>query len=286
MVILTHRGLDPGVSNFFAESSFEAFQNHLNRGFEVEFDVNFTKGNRIIVFHDPGLERVSSGAGKRLFKDLEARDVRNIRLGGGERLCFLEELLKLIDDSGAEINALHLKGIFQEKYYLDVLIEYLQNYPEVLGKILISDVKPKAAEYLLSKIPNLILAPSVAHEYDIKRYNECVKGTLISVGEAIECKNLYKWVWLDEWDLLDEGDEEKKFYTEENFSILKNYGFKIALVTPELHGTSPGLLGGEAHQDASDLESLFKRIEEIVKLRPDAVCTDYPDKVNQLISQL
>jgi hypothetical protein len=42
-------------------------------------------------------------------------------------------------------------------------------------------------------------------------------------------------------------------------------------------------LGGEAHEDARDHEALMARIEEIIDLKPDLVCTDYPDEVRTLI---
>ena len=67
--------------------------------------------------------------------------------------------------------------------------------------------------------------------------------------------------------------------------MLSQEGYKIALVTPELHGTSPGLYGGESHKDAKDKETLFKRIKEILSLKPDAVCTDYPEEVRIIASQ-
>jgi hypothetical protein len=39
-----------------------------------------------------------------------------------------------------------------------------------------------------------------------------------------------------------------------------------------------GLLGGEAHPDACNGETrLFARIEQILSLAPDAICTDYPE---------
>ena len=65
---------------------------------------------------------------------------------------------------------------------------------------------------------------------------------------------------------------------------MRGVGAKIALVTPELHGTSPHLLAGEAHPDApkGDTETLFKRIKEIIDLKPNAICTDYPEEVSKL----
>ncbi|MEK6848271.1 MAG: hypothetical protein AABX65_01425, partial [Nanoarchaeota archaeon] len=127
----------------------------------------------------------------------------------------------------------------------------------------------------------LNLVPSVAHYFDIQRYNGLIYNTLLTLEDAIKYKGegLYNWVWLDEWDTIDAEGKEKLFYTAENFKILRDAGFKIALVTPELHGTSPGLYGGESHKHAADKNILFQRIKEILALNPDAICTDYPNEV-------
>ena len=46
MNIITHRGLDPSYQNYYLESSIEAFDNQLNRGFGLEFDLQIT-GNLV-----------------------------------------------------------------------------------------------------------------------------------------------------------------------------------------------------------------------------------------------
>lgn len=275
--ILTHRGLEPNKENFYSESSYEAFRNHLERGFGIEFDVNFTKDNQVVIVHDSDLERITRGEDKRLFGETSSKEIKDIQLENG-RLCFFEELMKLIIKSPSMINALHLKGKFQQKRNLDILLDELSKYKNQLSKILIFDVKIKTAKYLLSKSPQLLLAPSVAHWFDIKRYNDCVLGTLISIAQAIRYQSLFTWVWLDEWDRTNESGKLKKLYTKENFERLRKAGYKIALVTPELHRNSPGLLGEETHQDAQNKGELFARIKEIIDLKPDAICTDYPQE--------
>ncbi|MCW8965853.1 MAG: hypothetical protein OQK82_04080, partial [Candidatus Pacearchaeota archaeon] len=135
------------------------------------------------------------------------------------------------------------------------------------------------------EIPYVKLAPSVALDYDTKRYNKVVSNTLFSIEQSIEYKKqgLFDYVWLDEWDLKEEDGTQKKLYTKETFDKLREVGYKIALITPELHGTSPGLLGGESHQDSRDKDTLFKRIIEIISLNPDAICTDYPRESKNLV---
>lgn len=276
--IITHRGLEPSKENYFSESSFQAFQDQLDRGFGIEFDPNFIKDDSIVIAHDRSLTRLSGGKDTRSFRDLSASDIQNINLSSG-RICSFEELMNLISQSKSKYNALHLKSVFQEPNELSILLDHINKYPQLLSRIIIFDVKPQVAKFLKAENPNLLLAPSVAHPYDIQRFNSAVHGSLISLQDALKYKSFYDWAWLDEWDLVDEGGASKQFYTKDTFNTLKNAGYKIALVTPELHGTSPGLLGGEAHPDARGKDTLFKRIKEIIALGPDAICTDYPEEV-------
>lgn len=258
MIILTHRGLEYSNPNFYPESSYEAFQSHLSRGFGIEFDAFFTEEG-VFASHSPKLKII------------------------GGTIAALDEIFELAINSEAELNALHLKGKFQDAPYLDILVTHLKKRKDIISKLIIFDIKPETARYLKSKIPNLKLAPSVAHPFDIKRYNQCVYGTLISLEDALKYKKegLYDWVWLDEWDTADENGKEKLLYTKDTFEKLRKAGYKIALVTPELHGTSPGLLGSEFHKHSSDRKTLFKRIKEISSLKPDAICTDYPEEVKK-----
>ncbi len=280
--IITHRGLEPSNPNFFSESSFEAFENHLSRGFGIEFDVNFTKDG-IIIWHDANLKRLTSGKDSREFRNLTTPDVLSIKILKG-RLCTLDEVLELIRNSSSTVNALHLKGRYQELHYIDRIIEVIEKHPSLYEQMFIFDVKPEAAKYIRAKNPRLLLSPSVVHAFDIKRFDTFVNNTSVTIDEAVQYKKegLYDWAWLDEWDLTDENGKRKKLYTRENFDKIRDAGYKISLVTPELHGTSPGLYGGESHPDARDKKLLFKRIKEIIDLKPDAICTDHPEAVLKL----
>ncbi|MFQ5531489.1 MAG: glycerophosphodiester phosphodiesterase [Candidatus Nanoarchaeia archaeon] len=286
--VITHRGLEPSNPSFkYPESSYEAFKDQLSRGFGgLEFDPNFASDG-IVVSHDATLKRITNGGDERDFSEVSVEELTKLTYGSdgkSGRIPTFDEVINLIKNSGSNINAMHLKGKNQSTEKLDKLLEALKKYEDILDKFIIFDVKPETARYLKSKMPGLHLAPSVAHSYDIKRYNEAVLGTLISVEEALKYikEGLYDSVWLDEWDLADENQKTKTLYNEEVFNKFKEVGAKIYLVTPELHGTSPGLLGGEAHQDASSKEKLFSRIKEIINLEPDGICTDYPEEVLEL----
>ena len=279
--ILTHRGLEPEKDKYFAESSRESFADQIARGFGLEFDLQSTKDGDFVVLHDQTLARPTENFDNRKISEVTLTELLKMNTRDSHFVSF-KELLQMIaaNPKNPSINAIHIKSKLQEPAYLDKIAEELRG--AYIERFVLFDLKIEAARYLKSKNENLHLAPSLAHPYDIERYNSAVGGTLLPIEIVIENSDLYDWVWLDEWDRTDQGGSSKSLYNKETFDRLRKAGFKIALVTPELHATSPGLLGGEAHQDAVTRMKLEKRFKEIVSLRPDAVCTDYPDIIKKL----
>ena len=283
--VITHRGLDPSRAPYFFESSVEAFSDQLDRGYGLEFDLRITKDNKIVVIHDDSLKRISKGKDTREIRSLTADEILAMDFDGSH-IATLDHLLHLIETRQREdaVSAMHLKIGSQGKDDLDIILSCLQEANP--KKFYIFDTTIPTAAYLKEKNPNLRIAPSVAHPHDIKRYNDVVGGTLFSVEEVLAQRALFDGVWLDEWDLIDKNGGIKKCYTQETIDTLRNAGLWVGLVTPELHGTSPGLLGGEAHADAKSFEVLALRFQEIIALKPDAMCTDYPDYVQNLINKV
>jgi glycerophosphoryl diester phosphodiesterase len=280
--IITHRGLDPDITDFPAESTFAAFKAHLKRGYGIEFDFHFTSDGVPIVIHDDTLERFSNGRDKRILKNTKAAEIRTLHQGG--RIATLTEIVSLIaSHPRTTTSALHYKGNMQNEENSNLLLDTLAGLDS--SRFIIFDLKPDTARYLKTKRPDLHLAASVAHPYDVKRHGSTVHDTLLSLGDLVLYRDLYDWVWLDEWDLNDADGKTKKLYTKEVFDQLREIGMKIALVTPELHATSPRLIGGETHKDASDMNTLTKRIKEILDLSPDAICTDHPDLTKNLVKR-
>lgn len=286
--IVTHRGLDPSRKDYFLESSYEAFEDQLLRGFGLEIDIQFTKDKDIVILHDRYLTRISNGADTRAISDLTLEKLRAIPLPRGH-IASLEEIMSLFfvaskrpGIKGVQL-AIHVKHHEQTPEKLDVLLKTISAYD--LASVLLFDITPTAAAYIKKQNSDIQLAASVAHQYDKERYGEKTGNTLLTPKEASAHKNLYSWVWLDEWDTKAPDGQLKKLYTPETFSSLRSQGFRIALVMPELHATSPGLIGEEFHEDARNPESLNARWKEILDLKPDLVCTDYPDSIRSLFSQ-
>jgi hypothetical protein len=280
--VITHRGLDAAREPYYKESSIEAFADQLRRGYGLEFDVRLTRDDNLVVIHDATLERISCGGDSRHIRDVELAELLALEFDG----CHLTSFSHLLSAIGQHqrddvISAIHIKASMQDQLSVGILIRQLEE-AELTKPFLLFDVRVETARYMKSRIPSLSLAPSVAHPYDIRRFNDLVGGTLLSLEAVGIERALFDWVWLDEWDRADMGGARKKFYTPETFEILRAAGFKIALVTPELHASSPGLLAREQHEDAKDAAALERRLLEILALGPDAVCTDYPDLVSSL----
>ena len=163
-------------------------------------------------------------------------------------------------------------------------MDALEKHKGIFDKFFIFDIKADTARTLKKKFPTLRLAPSVAHPYDIARYNGVVGETLLSLEEALalRAEGLIEGVWGDEWDLDGGNNTRKLLYTPEFFEAVHKVGMFAALVTPELHGTSPGLYGGESHPDAKGTATLFERIKQIKAAGADYFCTDYPEEVAKL----
>lgn len=281
--VITHRGLDPSKGTYFKESSLEAFVNQLERGYGLEFDLRVTSDGQIVIIHDATLKRVTQGNDEREIRSITAAEICAMDFDGSHITTF-DHLLDLLETKQAPgaVSAIHLKIGSQGKADLDLIAKYLDGRDT--SKFFIFDTTIETAKYLKSKNNNLRIAPSVALPYDIERYNGVVGGTLLSVEEVLANRDLFSGVWLDEWDLSDSGGATKKLYTKELISMFQTNGLWVGLVTPELHGTSPGLLGGEAHPDAKSFEQLSERLKEIVACEPDAMCTDYPDYVQGLVN--
>ncbi|PIP84085.1 MAG: hypothetical protein CO113_17970 [Elusimicrobia bacterium CG_4_9_14_3_um_filter_62_55] len=277
--LLTHRGIDVpfGFKSklLSGESCWESFSSQIKSGFGLEFDLQLTTDGAFAVCHDAYLGRLSDGKLDVSIADLNRRELRAVRLPGG-RLCDLEELLDLVVQFGGTPSALHLKHQNQSERTIGRLVDHLRPFASCLrDRLFLFDAGPTAASRIKEALPELSLAASVSHEFDINRYGELTGGTLLSIEEAIARKALYSWVWLDEWDRIGPAGSRKELVTAETIKTLREHGFKIAAVSPELHATSPGLLGGEAHEDAAAPDQLIGRWKRWASLSIDALCTDH-----------
>ncbi len=92
-LVVAHRG---GAA-LWAENSITSFRGSIGLGVDlIEFDVHPTRDRKIVVIHDPTLERTTTGAGA--VADLEWSELEKLRLkeGGHDRIPLFDEVIDLI----------------------------------------------------------------------------------------------------------------------------------------------------------------------------------------------
>ncbi len=280
MRTLCHRGLD--IDQNTVESSLKSFEQVLTSCDGLELDIQRSKDGRLFVWHDQRADRLSAG---QLTGPLTNYNFSKISSKAQmvSQVCTWEDVVKLIRTHSTKLFALHLKGANQNKTFLKTFEEALDGIVDLHTSLMIFDCRREVAHDFSQKFPKLPLGLSVAHSFDIARYNSVTEGTLYTIQECIESADIIQWAWLDEWDLRD-SNGSKKLYSSETVSALKNQGLQVAVVSPELHAISPGLLGGEVHEEGKDLHKLEQRWREFMEMGVDAICSDYCSRIANMTS--
>src|SRR5882672_443369 len=100
MIVLSHRGLDPDAADDLKESSLEAFQNLLQRGYSLEFDLQFTKDNDVIIYHETTLDRFTGDNSGKTIAEISTDEILSIE-SAGCHLTSLSGLFAIIETSPA-----------------------------------------------------------------------------------------------------------------------------------------------------------------------------------------
>ncbi len=90
-----HRGFHDNETEA-PENSMAAFKRAVEVGYGIELDIQLTKDNQVVVFHDDFLKRVCGVGGK--VSDYTYEQLQEFRLGKSEeRIPLFTEVLKLVD---------------------------------------------------------------------------------------------------------------------------------------------------------------------------------------------
>ncbi len=283
ITILSHRGLDFSEKDHPLENSYEALEKRLREGYGLEIDLQFSKDGEIFLSHDESLDQISKGAYPNKISEYSTSELRNISING-DHLTTLTELLtlyKFLEEASIAkgLIAIHIKHTIQNRGHMDAILQTIKKSFVSFSSILLFDLKPEIARYLKNKEPRLQIAASLSHRYDVERFGELTGGTLLSLEEVLDNKEIYTWAWLDEWDKVSKTGT-KALYTKEIFEVLRRNNIKIAVISPELHSN---LQFKEMDVKDKDKHHLLKEIKEIVKLSPDAICTDFPKDTTHII---
>lgn len=142
-----HRGLH---NSDYPENSIAAFENAINKGYAIEFDIRITKDNNWVVFHDKNIARMTG-------KDIDLNRInfnllQQIKLNNTENYVpLLIDVLNLID--GRVPLLIEIKPFKRFKKHLLNLVKLLDNYK---GEFAVFSFSPFIVNWFRKKRPTYI----------------------------------------------------------------------------------------------------------------------------------
>ena len=138
IILLAHRGgCGEGMEN-----TLGTFEKTLAAGIKaVEIDVRITKDGKIVLQHDETLKR-TAGIDKRV-EEMTEKELREITLNDGSKLCFFDEFLKLM----GKHPGLYVEVELKCRKYTDEFI-YGTGYLDKIAKAIIK-AQPKESSYAI-----------------------------------------------------------------------------------------------------------------------------------------
>lgn len=195
-IIIAHRGIFDNKK--VIENTINAFKKAINKGYTIELDLHLTKDNKIVVFHDDKLDRLTKSKG--LIKDKTFEELKKLKLLNTDSyIPSLEEVLTLVD--GKVPLLIELKDDRKDHDLEKEVIKLLDNYK---GLFAIQSFKPSTIVY-----------------FRIFR-NKYIRGLLMSPKSCIKYKSLRKIILCDP-DFI---NVNKTLLS--NRKIKKFYGIKLA----------------------------------------------------------
>lgn len=195
--VFAHRG----VHSNCPENSTAAFKKAVEKGYPIELDVQLTKDNEVIVFHDATLKRMCNIPKKPNAYDL--KELKNICLNESkESIPTLKEVLKIINgkvpvivelksasnNSILETETMKLldnyKGIYAIQSFDPYILKWFRkNRPNIVRGLLVTDNKKSNAFYRfialrIAKPDYLGCSKYLAKKRFIKRFNK--KGVVLA----------------------------------------------------------------------------------------------------------
>jgi glycerophosphoryl diester phosphodiesterase len=119
----------------------------------VELDVRLDGSGRVIVLHDPTLERVTGGGEVRHAEDISAREMARLDVGKGERVPTLAEVLSWAREHGQRVNVELKSDVRNRVLLLHQVARVMRG--QALPDVIFSSFHPYFVWWLGRRIPEL-----------------------------------------------------------------------------------------------------------------------------------
>ncbi len=170
-IIIAHRG---NHNEKIPENSLAAFKISLKENRPIELDIQLTKDNVLVVFHDYNLYRMTK---ENLFvQDLTYKEIQKFNLlDTNEKIPTFEEVLKLV--KGQVLLDIEIKNTKRIDDTCNKLVELLKNYP---NNYLVKSFNPLIVLWFKKNAQNIPRGLLITEKYtNNKLINILVKSKLI-----------------------------------------------------------------------------------------------------------
>lgn len=224
-LIIAHRGVHNNID--IPENTLPAFKKALTLNLPIELDIQLTKDNILVVFHDNNLLRLTSQ--NKNIKDITYEELSKLNiLNTEEKIPTLKQVLDLI--KGKVLINIEIKNTKNIKTIATLLIKELELYP---NNYIIQSFNPIIIHHLKKNNPTLITGLLIGTNYPnkLKKYL-CtnyltilfsntnflsLSKKLITQSKYQKYKNKYPIIL---WTI--ETKEELFKYQKENYSCICN----------------------------------------------------------------
>lgn len=143
--IIAHRGIHDNI--LIPENSMKAFEMALQKNIGIELDIRISKDNKLVVFHDDNLKRMTK---KDVFiEDLNYQEIINTKLlDSNQNIPSFESVLKLVDSK--VLLDIEIKDTKNYNILIINLIKLLDNY----DNFIIKSFNPKIIKRINKLRPN------------------------------------------------------------------------------------------------------------------------------------
>ena len=170
-MIIAHRGVHNNKN--IPENSIKAFKKALDREYAIEFDIEITKDDKLIIHHDDNLLRMT-GINKNVC-DLTLDEIRNFNLlKTKEKIPTFKEVLDLVN--GKVFLDIEIKSTKKKNRIIELILLELENYS---GKLSLKSFDPSIVNKLKKKTDKYKIGLLVMEDSASKVLNFLVKTKII-----------------------------------------------------------------------------------------------------------
>ena len=168
--IIAHRGIFNNIN--IPENSIKSFKEAIKYNYPFELDIQLTKDNKLVVFHDYNTKRMTNE--DYIIQESTYDEIKDLCLLNTKyKIPLFEEILKINNDKC--LIDIEIKNTKRIKETIDELIKELTNY----NNYIVKSFNPKIVRYIKKNYPNIKCGLLLKSKYKNKLLNIIAKTNFI-----------------------------------------------------------------------------------------------------------